>query len=132
MTQTVNAPQEATACKVNGANAESRTYSPRVDIVEGKDGYTISFDAPGADANAIDVQYEDGLLTVHATAPARQGSDVTFVRREYAVGDYHRSLRIGAKVDVSKITADYSNGVLTLTLPKLEAVKPRKITVQAK
>ena len=62
--------------------------------------------------------------------PPRQDEDHEYLLREYGTGDYYRTFQVSEAVDASKITADYSDGVLTLHLPKTEAVKPRKIEVK--
>ena len=87
---------------------------------------------PGAKNNAIDIQFEDGSLTIHAKVPARQESQGPYVRQEYGVGDFYRTFRVSEQIDASRISAEYAAGVLTLHLPKVEAVKPRKIKVAAR
>ena len=58
-------------------------------------------------------------------------SDLRGVLQEYGIGDYRRSFRLGDDFDASQITADYRNGVLTIRVPRLAAVRPRKIEVRA-
>ncbi len=54
-----------------------------------------------------------------------------YLLREYGVGDFYRTFRVSEQIDASRIEAEYADGVLKLHLPKVEAVKPRKITVKA-
>ena len=61
-----------------------------------------------------------------------RGDGQGYFLREYGVGDYYRSFQISEAIDAGKISAEYADGVLTLHLPKTEAVKPRKIAVSAK
>jgi len=104
-------------------------YRPSVDIVERADELTVLADMPGAAADGIDIRFEDGMLSIHGKVPQRH-ADVDFLAREYGVGDFYREFRVNETIDASKITADLNDGVLTLHLPKVEAVKPRKITVR--
>lgn len=107
-------------------------YRPNVDIVEQTDELLVYADMPGLRSEDIDIDFEDGTLTIHGKVQPRQADDTRFVRREYGVGDFFRSFRVSEHIDVQKIVAKYADGVLTLHLPKTEAVKPRKIAVQVK
>lgn len=109
-----------------------RVYSPAVDILEKPDELLVLADIPGAKAEDIDIQFEDGVLTLHAKVAPRQMEGVEFIQQEYGVGDFLRSFQVSEAIDVAKITAEYSNGVLTLHLPKSAGLRPRKIAVTAK
>lgn len=120
-------PEEAT---VTEHTRSGRAYRPNVDILEQTDELLVLADVPGAKGDEIDVKFEDGTLSIHAQVEPRQEGDNPFLLREYGVGDYYRTFRVSEAVDASKITADYADGVLTVHLPKAEAVKPRKISVK--
>lgn len=108
-----------------------RSYVPAVDIVESEQELLVLADVPGARAEDIDVNFENGVLTLHASVEPRETEPGRrSILREYGVGDFHRSFQIGDTVDAGKISAEVSHGVLTLHLPKTEAVKPRKISVR--
>lgn len=107
-------------------------YRPNVDIVERAEELLVLADMPGLKAEDIDIDFQDGTLTIHGRVQARQAADTRYVTREYGVGDFYRSFRVSEHIDVQKIAAQYHDGVLTLHLPKTEAVKPRKISVQLK
>ena len=64
--------------------------------------------------------------------PERQEAQGPYLRQEYGVGDFYRTFRVSEQIDASRISAQYAAGGLTLHLPKVEAVKPRKIKVAAK
>jgi HSP20 family protein len=109
----------------------TRVYVPHVDIIE-KDGDVELFvNLPGATSESIDIQYEDGQLTIEAAVAERQPAGTKYLLREYGVGNFRRSFRLANTFDASRIEASFKNGVLTLKLPKSEEAKPRKIEVKA-
>jgi HSP20 family molecular chaperone IbpA len=107
-------------------------YRPNVDIYELPDQLVVQADVPGAKNDEIDIHFEDGSLTIHAKVPARQEKQGPYVIQEFGVGDFYRTFRVSEQIDASRISAEYAAGVLTLHLPKVEAMKPRKIKVAAK
>lgn len=108
-----------------------RAYSPNVDIVELQNELLLMADVPGVKADDVEINYEQGLLTLHARVQPRQAEDKTqFVVREYGVGDFYRSFQIGDGIDAQKIEAELKDGILSLHLPKAESVKPRRIQVR--
>jgi HSP20 family protein len=106
-------------------------YRPNVDILEQNDELLVIADVPGAKSDTIDVKFEDGALEIQASVTPRGCDDHTCLLREYDVGDYYRSFQVSETIDAGKISAQYADGVLTLHLPKAEALKPRKIAVAA-
>ena len=107
-----------------------RYYRPNVDILDQADELVLLADLPGADGDAIDIHFEDGELTIHAKVEPRQDEKTGYLLHEFGVGDFYRTFRISEALDASKITAEYTDGVLTLRLPKTEEARPRKIAVQ--
>lgn len=107
-------------------------YRPNVDILESAGELTVFADMPGTTGDNIDINFENGTLTIHGKVGDREPKDAGLVSREYGVGDFHRTFQVSEKIDAGNITAEHADGVLTLHLPKVEAVKPRKILVQAK
>lgn len=103
-------------------------YRPAVDILESDEELTLHADVPGATADGIEIQFEDGLLEIYAKAPPRD-ENVDFLVKEYGVGDYYRTFRVTEAVDHERITANLADGVLTVHLPKPAACKPRKIPI---
>jgi HSP20 family protein len=105
------------------------TYTPRADILESEDELLLFADLPGVREDNVDIRFENGELTLHARRNPSHAS-----KREWlwssVTGDFFRAFRISEQVDASKIWAELKNGVLTLHLPKVEAAKPRKITVR--
>jgi HSP20 family protein len=109
-----------------------RYYRPRVDIVERDQELLVLADMPGVGPDGVDVQFDDGVLTIQGRAEQRQPADTEYFSREYGVGDFYRSFQVSDQIDVQKISAEMAHGVLTLHLPKSEAAKPRKIAVAAR
>ena len=115
-----------------GAERDGRAaFRAPVDILENEREIVVLLDAPGATSDEIDIRYEDGMLTVHAPVEPRETPGATQLLREYGVGDFRRTFRVGQDIDVKNIGASYENGVLRLLLPRTEASRPRKITVSA-
>jgi len=104
-------------------------YTPRVDILENNEELTLFADLPGVKPEDANIQYENGDLTLHARCACRQ-QGVNFVSKEYGVGDFYRVFTLGDTIDPEKIGAELKNGVLTVHLPKAEAVKPKRIAVK--
>jgi len=100
-----------------------------IDLYRAEDTYVLSVDLPGVDAGSIDVDVDGRVLTVRAqrTAPAVEGA--TWLSRERSSGAYVRKLNLGDSIDTENISADYANGVLTVSLPVSEKAKPRKVAV---
>ncbi|MCG3128477.1 MAG: Spore protein SP21 [Phycisphaerae bacterium] len=107
-----------------------RTYVPFVDIVETPEELLLLADMPGVSSEGVDVRYERGELTIRGTVKPRQEAGTRYLRREYGVGDFHRAFTIGEGIDAEKIEAELKDGVLTLHLPKVRALRPRKIAVK--
>jgi HSP20 family protein len=106
-------------------------FRPDVDILERPDELLLRADVPGARADAIDVRYENGTLTLHARVEPRQGAETAWLRREYGTGDWRRSFELAESIDPARIRAEYADGVLTLHLPKVESARPRRIPVKS-
>ena len=107
------------------------TYRPHVDILEVGDELTLVADLPGVKSDAIDINFEDGVLSVQGKVEPRYGEKVNFLLCEFGIGDFYRTFRVSEQIDTSRIHATSADGVLTVHLPKAEAAKPRKIAVQA-
>ena len=128
-TDTLDKPATADVTRAEHTR-NGRLYQPNVDILETSDELTVLADMPGVDGSDIDISFENGTLTIHGKVPPRQGEDTNHLMREYGIGDFKRTFEVSEAVDASRITAECANGVLTLHLPKVDAVKPRKINVK--
>jgi HSP20 family molecular chaperone IbpA len=108
--------------------SNERFIRPAVNIVETEEGLFLTVDLPGATKEGIDVNVEQGILTI--SAPAQSSPLGTSVYREFELGSYYRQFTIPESLDHQKARADYNNGILTLRIPKAEIAKPKRIEVQ--
>ena len=101
---------------------------PHVNIVETKEGYVLEAEMPGVNKNGLEVLLEGNELTIvgRREHPVQNAEPLY---RESRDRDFRRAFVLDPVIDTGRIAAKMENGVLTLTLPKAEAVKPRKITV---
>ena len=104
-------------------------FTPRVDIYETDQELTLFADVPGVSANDVDLNFERGELTLQARISRRQRPGQALMS-EYEEGDFYRVFQIHESIDNSRIEAECKNGVLTIHLPKVEAVKPRQVKVR--
>ena len=111
-------------------SASPTLYRPDVDIRESEHELLLVADLPGARADTIDVHCENGTLTLTAKVEPREPAGGRWLLREYGVGDFRRSFELDERIDVGRISGDYSDGVLTLRLPKRESAQPKRITIR--
>jgi HSP20 family protein len=109
--------------------SEREYIRPVVDIYQTRDGYVLEAELPGVNKDGLSINLEGNLLTVEGrrTAPALPESE--FFYRESSAADFRRVFELDPAIDAGKISARMEHGILTLTLPKVEAAKPRKIAV---
>ncbi|MFF7590476.1 Hsp20/alpha crystallin family protein [Kitasatospora purpeofusca] len=108
----------------------SRPAPMPLDACRVGDEYVISFDLPGVDPDAIDIDVERNMLTVKAERrPRHQGEDVKWELSERPLGVFSRQVMLSDTLDPAGISADYDAGVLTLRIPVAEKAKPRKIAI---
>jgi|SRR5579885_1117121 HSP20 family protein len=111
----------------------NRPWTPGVDIYETENELVLKADLPDVDKNSIDVSVENRTLTLAAERRfEKQESAKGFHRLERPYGKFVRSFSVPNTFDTENIAAEYKDGVLTVTLPKKEAAKPRQIKVEVK
>jgi HSP20 family protein len=107
------------------------SWSPAVDIYDKGNEVVIHAELPGLKKEDIDVRVENNILTIRGKKERQEEvKEDGYFRSERAYGSFVRSFSLPSTVDVSKIAADYKDGVLTLRLPKAEEAKPRQIAVK--
>lgn len=108
----------------------NRPWSPSVDVFETEDALTLKADLPEVKTEDIDVRVENQTLTLRGQRKfAKEENFRGYHRIERSYGEFVRSFAVPSTVDTDKVQADYKNGVLTITLPKKEAAKPRQVKV---
>ncbi|MFA9443821.1 Hsp20/alpha crystallin family protein [Egicoccus sp. AB-alg6-2] len=112
--------------------ATAGAFSPALDVEETEDVFTLHVELPGVTADDVEVSLEENVLTI---AGERRFYDEKaadgFRRIERHFGRFHRAVRLPDRVDGDKVSATYRDGLLTITVPKAEEAKPRRITVKA-
>jgi HSP20 family protein len=116
-----------------GVHQELRSgnwFLPGTDIYETPEQFVLVMDMPGVcfDCSQVNIVDDELVVTGHVTHGEDQDDYVLY--REYDVGHYHRHFGLPVTVDRSRIEAVMSSGVLTVTMPKVEEVKPRKIPIK--
>lgn len=106
-------------------------YNPRVDIAETQDEMLLYADLPGVEPKNLDLRFDNGELIIEGRVEPRR-AEGKLLYTEYGIGDFYRAFSITEAIDAGKISAELKSGVLTIHLPKTDAVKPRKIEVQAR
>ncbi len=115
---------------INGAGR--REWSIPLDIVQEEDKYVVRASLPGIDPENIEVSIDHGVLTIKGRTEAKaedQREDGKYMVRERRSGSFIRSLRLPETVDADQAKPNYDNGVLTITLPKVESKKAKHLTV---
>lgn len=108
-----------------------RVWNLPIDVVENEDAYVVKASIPGVEAENLDVVLEDNVLTIKAEVAEEAVTENEQIHiRERRTGSFSRSLRFPMDVNSDAIEANYSNGVLSLNVPKAEEVKPKQITVK--
>ena len=109
---------------------QGKVLAPPVNIFEFEEEFILQAEMPGVNKDGVEVKLADGSLTLYGRVIRHQGSGESYVAREIDEGNYYRVFRVSDSIDVEKIKANMNDGLLTLTLPKHERVKPREIPVE--
>ena len=112
----------------------TRFFVPSLDVVERSDAYLISAELPGVDPAAVDISFENNTLTLHGTKQPslkrEENEELRVYTAERLSGEFERAVRLPEYVEGHKIEATYAHGVLTITVPKAAAARPRRIEVK--
>ena len=122
--------QQKKMAQTEGEHTKTDTcFAPQVDIFESEQDVVVLADIPGVAPGGIDLSLEENILTIQATreAPKHLGR---LLLEEYETGHYMRRFTVTEAIDQDKIEASLANGVLTIRLPKIGPVQPRKIEVK--
>lgn len=108
--------------------SSEKYIKPAVNIIETEEGLALIADIPGATRDTLDINIEKGILTI--SAPVARNLPGSPAYTEFELASYYRQFSIPELMDHEKASADLTNGVLTLAVPKAEAAKPRRIEVK--
>lgn len=106
-----------------------RFYVPYTDVYETDEALAVVMELPGVDRKDVEVSLENGVLRVEGKIDYAKYDGMEPVYTEYNIGHFTRSFTLSERVDQGKIGAQFEDGVLTLTLPKIAEAKPRRIAV---
>jgi HSP20 family protein len=106
-----------------------RAFLPTADIYETHDALKVVLEMPGVEKENVDVRVEGDVLNVEGRLDLSKYQGLQPLYTEYNIGHYSRSFRLSSKINQDKIGAELKEGVLSLTLPKVEEAKPRNIQV---
>jgi len=106
-------------------------FTPPVDIFETERTITLLADLPGVKADRLNIDLRDNVITIIGDISPVEGKDEEDLVVEYETGRYYRQFTLSEVIDQNKIDAKLADGVLRLTLPKVEKATPRKIAIKA-
>lgn len=108
------------------------TY-PLVNMYDETDNIVVTSELPGMTKDNVNITYSDGILSISGNLePLPEVKNMTVIRQERSLGQFEKTIRLPVKVDQNKINASFSNGILTVTLPKAEEAKSKTIAIEAK
>jgi HSP20 family protein len=107
-------------------------FSPALDVEETDNEFTLHIEIPGVKPDEVDVSIEENVLTIAGSRDFYSEKEAEGFRRiERQFGRFHRAVRLPDRVDPDKVSAGYKDGLLTITVPKAESAKPRRIQVES-
>jgi HSP20 family protein len=111
-------------------SAVSDVWNPIVDVYENDEGIVVKAEVPGVEKNDISVDIHDGVLTVKGERKHEEEvKENRFYRKERVYGKFQRAFRLPEGTNYDKINADFKDGILTVTVPKVEEKKAKQITI---
>lgn len=113
------------------AEGAAKTWAPVVDILEGENDLIVRAELPGMSRDDIDIEVTSESLTIRGERKIDEQSKDKYLRVERAYGPFQRSFSIGVPVQPDKVKAAYRDGILEITVPKAEEIKPKKIQINA-
>lgn len=110
-----------------------KTFMPAVDILERENDFNIKVELPGVEKSDVKITVQNDVLTIRGEKKkVSEKKEENYTRTERSYGIFQRSFTLPASVTSEKIEASYDNGVLSVTIPKLEEAKPQEIEVKIK
>ena len=114
-------------------SSRSTHWTPAIDLHQDKEALFVHVELPGMKKEDVTLSLHEGVLTLSGERRPAQADDLkTTVRNERFFGRFERSVTLPTPADSARVSAAYENGILTVTLPKAEAAKPRQIEISVK
>ncbi len=116
----------------DAAPATAGAFSPVLDVEETEDGFTLHVELPGVSPDEVEITLEENVLTIageRSFYDEQRAENLRRVERRY--GRFHRAIRMPDRVDGELVSASFRDGMLTVTVPKAEEAKPRRIAINA-
>lgn len=121
---------EGQLTEFNRGVESARRWSPAVDIYEDANNVFVKAELPGLKKEDIEVSLENGELSISGERKSASHADAKSHRSERFFGRFERAIILPAEVKADQVNANYQDGVLTVTLPKAEAAKPKQIKIE--
>lgn len=110
---------------LRGEEYNTSNFTPRVRISDDKDNYHIDMEMPGISKDSVKISLENNMLTVSGTKKAQSKSeDSNLIMNEIYYGEFSRSFNLSDEIKKENIEAEFKDGVLSITLPKVDEAKP--------
>lgn len=107
-------------------------FAPRMNLAETENAYEVTCDLPGVKAEEVNIEFKDGQLWITGERKyEKEEQEKKYHRVERVYGQFRRVIALGTDVDAERIDANYKDGVLSVHVPKAEAVRPKKITIRS-
>jgi len=113
----------------DGSEGEARGWAPAVDVHETAHDLVLTADLPGVDPKDVEIRLENGTLFVKGERTFEKTNDKGYLQVERAYGTFTRTFSVTPAINPENVSANYKNGVLTVTLPKREEAKPKSIKI---
>jgi len=104
---------------------------PPINVTEDVDKYFVRAEVPGIKADELSISALRNQLSISGKRAVPEHERVSYHRKERAEGSFNRTVVLPTEIDAARVDAGYANGILTVTLPKAEAAKPRQISVRS-
>ncbi len=122
--------REAFSPAFGEGESSTRTWAPPVDIYENGDNLVLKAELPGVDAKDVEIRVEDSTLYLKGERKfEKEVNEQNYHRVERSYGTFTRSFALPNSIDSDRVSAEYKDGILTLTMPKKEEAKPKTIKI---
>lgn len=115
------------------SNSKAISYFPAVDLREDGDSYHIIADLPGLSKEDVTINIEDNILTLSGSRNTNSDEhSAGYYRSERQSGSFERRFKLGSQANTTNATAEFDNGILTISIPKREEAKPKQLDIKVK